>query len=261
MIAAPQGVGIISQTCDAVRATTVQVAPVVHLSGPGLSDAASGRSPKWAPLPDIADNVFIRLDTIATIDKSLLREENRIPGVTSPTAVRALAQAIGRRYSRFAFPDDVNEWFSPLKDVAQSKAPRAGSAEGRAFRRVRQIRVRSDNGWAAAPYDLGITFVLDEGEIPFVEELGDERGLEEWLQGKDANSIADRLDGGSPLEQERLWNALAEVWVGRCHDKSAPGAVRSFSVDVATADEYSLALVQASEALDLDHLSGPTLAS
>lgn len=259
-VATPHGVAVISQTCDAIRAATVQVAPVVHLAGPGLSDAAWGRSPRWAPLPVLGAHVFIRLDTVATIDKSLLREADRAAGVASLKAVRSLAQAIGRRYSRFAFPDDVNDWFRPLKDLVQDKARRPHSAAGAAFDRVRQIRIRSDNGWERAPYHLGVTFLLDVGELPFSDDLELDPELEQWLVGKDADAIATRLATVEPAEQERLWRALSEVWVERCARRGSSEVVASYSVDLATADEYSVSSYWDSEALDLDHLSGPTVA-
>jgi len=262
----PHGVVVLSQTCDAVRSETVQVAPIVHLSGPDVHVAASGRTPKYAPLPGIGGEVFAQLQIVATIAKSLLSSDARRPGVLTPKDTRSFAMAVGRRFSRFAFPDDVASWFQPLQRLAQNKAHHHQSPEGRVFANVRQIRVRSDSGWLATPYDLTISFLLDEGEMPFGagDDLPDvPLELEHWLSGKTALQIAQRLlDNGGSADSYHLWGALAAEWVGRCARVFEPGStcVSSYTVEVAGLDEYSLAAYFDSESLDLDHLSGPTLA-
>lgn len=256
---ARHGVVLISQTCDALRADWVHVGRVVYLSGPDLSAAKAGKSPRWAHLPALRDDAFIALDVIGTIDKSLLNESDRVPGVADLTATRHLARAIGRRYSRFAFPDDVNDFFRPLKDLAQEKAGKPNSAAGAAFARVRQIRVRSGNGWEDPPFDLGVTFLLDAGEVPFLDDVVRDAALEQWLEGRNADAIATRLAAGVPAEQERLWRALIEEWIERCTRRGPSVVVASVSVDLATADEYPVSSYWDSEALDLDHLSSSSL--
>lgn len=123
-----------------------------------------------------------------------------------------------------------------------------------------QIRVRSDSGWESPPYHLGVTFLLDVGELPFSDDAEPDEDLELWLAGKDADAIATRLAAAPPQEQEALWLALAEAWVERCSRRGGDDFITSYAVDLATADEYSVASLWDSEALDLDHLSGPTLA-
>jgi hypothetical protein len=265
-LATPHGVVLLSQTCDAVRAEMVQVAPVVHLSGDEASAAASGRRPRYAPLPGLGTHVFAELQSVATIAKALLREEDRLPGVPELKATRSFAMAVGRRFSRFAFPDDVASWFEPLQRLARDKAPRPQSPEGRIFADVRQIRVRSDSGWLSAPYILTISFLLDQGVLPFGtgEELPDlPAELEDWLPGKAASSIAQRLlDDGRSNDAYHLWGALVAAWVDRCAHARDPNTtcVSSYTAEVVGLDEYTLAAYYDSESLDLDHLSGPTLA-
>lgn len=105
----PHGVVVVSQTCDAVRvnASTVVVAPVVRLIGPDVSLARSGRSPRYAALPALGPDFFAQLETVATVSKHLLRREDRRRGVTGLLDERRLAQSVGRRFARFAFPDDL----------------------------------------------------------------------------------------------------------------------------------------------------------
>lgn len=263
--ATPRGVVVLSQTCDAIRAETVQVAPVVHLSGTDVPAAASGRSPRYAPLPVLGGEVFAQLQTVTTIAKSLLSEDARRPGVLDLTDTRSFAMAVGRRFSRFAFPDDVALWFQPLQRLAQNRAHRAQSPEGRVFAKVRQIRVRSESGWTVAPYDLTISFLLDEGMLPFGtgDELPDlPPALTTWLSGKRGPEIAQKLlESRDPVELYHLWSALAVAWIDGCGTASESDSmcVQKCTVEVAGLDEYSLAAFYDSESLDLDHLSSPTL--
>jgi len=258
---APLGVAVVSQTCDNIRGAFVQVAPVVRLTGNELSNAASGRTARYAPIPGVGDDAYIELSKIATVDKSRLREDQRVPGVQSLTQARELAMALARRFGRFAFPDEVVEWLTPLRRVAQKKAGRPESPEGAALSRVRQIRVRSESGWSGAPYTLGLTFLFDEGELPFDFGSGPDASLRAWTAGRPAAELAARLARGVVAEQATLFQALCEQWVDACRRSGDERAVAECSVDLASADEYTLASFWASEALDLDHLSGPTLAS
>lgn len=262
-VATPLGVAVVSQTCDNVRARWVQVSPVVHLEGHVLADAAKGRTSKYAPLPAAGVNLFAELATIATISKKVLREDARVQGVVTLADARRLAQSIGRRYSRFAFPDELVSWLDPLRKVAQKKAWSQVSPEGQALARISQIRMRSENGWSEAPFILGVTLLLDEGELTFDSTL-DVQGAAElrtWLDGRGAADVAGRLGNGNPSEQSALLQALGEAWLAKCAAEGQAEVVSSYSVDVASADEYSLAAYFDSEALDFDHLSPPTMST
>lgn len=256
VIEAKHGVVVISQTCDNVRSPSVQVAKIVELTGPDLSEAQSGRTPRYAALPGASTSQFAKLDTVATIAKSLLHQDERIPGVASLQQVRELAQSLGRRYGRFAFPDDVAAWLAPLQEIAKKKARRPNSPEGHAFARVRQIRVRSERGWSAPPYVLAFTFVLDEGELSFEPDAEPDPELALWLPGRGRTDIATKLAEATPGQEQYLFQALCEAWIESCAGARTTGVVADYSVEIASADEYTLAEYYVSEALDLDHLSG-----
>lgn len=258
----PHGVVVVSQTCDAVRegVPTVAVAPVVLLTGSEVSLARSGRSPRYAALPALGGDYFARLDTIATVSKELLRLEDRRSGIIEARDEQRFREGIGRRFARFAFPDDVAAWLAPIQRLAQKRAGKR-SPEGQIFDRVDEIRIQAVRGWGSPPYDLSVSLIVQPGVLP---SLGEDDVLEapadliEWLPGKGAPEIAERLllaqDDG---ERTHLWDALGRAWVRECvrGDDGTSSCVASFDVEVVGADEYTLEQYRSSERLDLDHLS------
>lgn len=252
----PFGVVVVSQTCDNVRSSYIQVAPVVALKGADWANAASGRSARHATLPGLGDMFGVELGTIASINKSFLAEADRKAGVVSLRDSRALAQAIGRRFSRFAFPDDIVIWLNPLRRLTQSKSGKPESPEGKALTKIRQIRVRSEEGWTTRPYVLSFDFILDEDELPFESEpIDPSSDLAVWVRNKAASEIAARLENAPLSEHEFLLHSLCTAWIAKCQEKTEGSPVQDWSVDLHTADEYSVASYWDSEALDFDHLS------
>lgn len=129
-----RNVALISQTCDIVRSDRdyVIVAALTDLPATQIGLAQRGSMPRYANLPAMPAATFADLDHITTLPKSLLRGRTRIPGV-DPTAwdqVRNLSRSIGRKFSRFAFPDAVVPWFDPLRPVIEKRHDRLCSRAG-----------------------------------------------------------------------------------------------------------------------------------
>jgi hypothetical protein len=234
----PHGVAVITQTCDAVRpgVAYVQVAPVVRLSGPDVPLAASGRSPLYAPLPGLGPDAFARLDLIATIGRDMLVESARCPGVVELVDVRRFAQAVGRRFERFAFPDDAAAWLKPLQELAQKRAGKQ-SVEGRAFSKVDEIRIRSHSGWSTRPYVLTISFIVRPGVLPIVDDDSPDAPLAN-LTGATPLQIAETLESATGgVERLGLWDVLGRGWVAACAKVEGAGSavVESWDVEVVAA--------------------------
>jgi len=131
----PYGAVLLTQTCDAVRAEkpTVALAPVVRLGGNAASEARDGKLLRYIDVPSAGSDAFADLTVIATIDKALFAALPRKAGVdqTDDDAVRKFGRAVGRRFGRFPFPDEVVPWLRPLEVVMQSKHDK-NSPEGAA---------------------------------------------------------------------------------------------------------------------------------
>jgi hypothetical protein len=271
----PDGAVVLSQTCDIVQRDrlTVQIAPLVPLSGSMANEARIRRRPQYVPLPNARENLFIDLECLTSVHKNDLVNVAHEAGVNSQDEARKLAQSIGRRFTRFPFPDNVHPWLRPLERVLQTKADRPNSPEGVALQRVMEIRVEARGKWEdPAPYVLTILIVVEPGTLPYgprdeVPEVSTE--LSNWLRDgsgalqRTAGQIADKLRDASPApERYYLWLALGEAWANQCHP--GPGEaeavmreVDSIDGEVVSADELTMERWWGSEALDLDHLSPP----
>ena len=272
----PNGAAVLSQTCDIVQRDrlTVQIAPLVPLSGSMANEAKIRRRPQYVPLPNAPENLFIDLERLTSIHKNDLVDVAHEAGVSSQDEARKLAQSIGRRFTRFPFPDNVHPWLRPLEGVLQTKADHPNSPEGIALKNIMEIRVEARGKWEdPPPYALTILFVVEPGILPYGPQ--DEppevpAELSGWLRDgsgalkRTASQIADRLNRASSApDRYYLWLALGEAWAAQCHPE--PGASQavmrevedSIDGEVLSADELTMDRWWGSEALDLDHLSPP----
>jgi len=275
-IPTPLGAVVLSQTCDIVQSDrlTVQLAPVVRLEGERANQAGSGRRPQYVAIPNANDGLFADLERICTMHKNDIVGMMHRPGVNTPLEGRKLAQAIGRRFTRFPFPDNLHPWLRPLEEVLQKKASKTASPEGRVLEHVIEIRIEAEGKWETPePYNLTVIVVVEQGTLPY--GLGDQvpeqsSTLSTWLRtdGGDlrrpAADIASRIEGTttSPADKYYLWLALAEAWAEKCKPHAGASAeelaaVSSLEGEVVSADELTMDRWWGSEALDLDHLSPP----
>ena len=104
----PNGVVIISQTCDVVRShrerRTIQAAKLVRLKGDTQREAADGRRPRFVAVPNAGVNRFADLEVIGTIDKQVLVALSREPGVVGDDQVRKFAAAGRAQLLSFSLP-------------------------------------------------------------------------------------------------------------------------------------------------------------
>jgi hypothetical protein len=280
---APQGVVLLSQTCDVVLPDrrTVVVAPVVRLSGDSLREAGKGLRPRYVKVPDGEDETFADLDVIATLEKNVLAGI-RADDCQRPEEVsgRRFGRGVARRFGRFAFPDEVVPWLTPLSEIVTSKYGKASSGEARALESVVELRIESGNGWESPPYDLTLVVIVRAGTLPELEEddqFVPPTSLQQWLRDssgalrRKSGEIADRLFvSGAPAatshERYHLWLAVAEAWAAKCtprsRDRDNPAVVSAvadgiISADIVSDDEYPLSRYRRSERLDVEHLSSP----
>jgi hypothetical protein len=280
----PHGAVLLTQTCDAVRPEkpTVALAPIARLEGGTASEARDGKLLRYIPLPSTEPEAFADLSVIATIDKALFAALPRTAGIdqTDDDAVRKFGRAVGRRFGRFPFPDEVVPWLRPLEVVMQSKHDK-NSPEGAAMRDVVELRVEAVGGWQNPPYALTLCVIVKPGVIPTSPD--DEQppcpgDLAAWLrtdtgdlrQGSSAiaNKLAaERTHSPSSASAYWLWLSLAEAWAARCtpdvgkrsREDAAKilAAVTGIDADLVDEGGFDLYRYRRSEQLDVDHLSPP----
>lgn len=274
LVACPDNVVIISQTCDLVLSDrpNIVVARAVQLDAATAADAIRGRRPRWVSVTGETEGLFADLEAISSVPKasaSGLVVERSIPD-SSWMDQRKFAHGVGRRFSRLAVPDEVVPWLKGLSDLVLSKAGKVASALGRALESISEIRVAADD-WSNPGIAMELILILAPGELPLVPEdpeewslsLPDEKAL------RTISGVAERLfpqDKPRPVEEERnaLWWRLAELLEDLIHptgsalnNPAVKAAVGSVVVSIADETEFTMAQYRRSDELDLSHLSSP----
>jgi hypothetical protein len=231
-------------------------------------------------LPALGDCCFADLTYVATVDKQIIANSERNPGVKDIDDIRKFGQRVGRRFSRFAFPDEVVPWLRPLQSIAESRALKESSPIGWALQQVASLRLLCANEWESAPYSLTLCVVLEPGVLPpfpsdvDVPPASDK--ISRWLYAADGSTLARKHGEIAQLLQKEtdrsltasdrywLWSALAEAWAKLCvaPEASAPEVLNAveggaFWSEVMSTEEFSFEQFRHSEEIDLDHLSSP----
>jgi hypothetical protein len=179
------GFMVATQTCDIVRSCAsrpfIEVCPLVAVDERTLGDVRRGRQPRSAFVPGVVTRSFVAdLDRVMTVEKAVLAGWERTPGCSSDEDARQLSFALARKRARFAFPDDFVDCASQLRRRLSSKHDK-DSPEGRALRRLREIRVRAEPSWDADAITLTLWFIRDEDDPGFDDKSWDGH-LEAWLR-------------------------------------------------------------------------------
>lgn len=74
----PNGVMLVNQTCDAIRADYLQVAPLVRLSESETSQSATGKRPRFVPVHLDEGILFADLERMGTVGRSCLEGLGRV---------------------------------------------------------------------------------------------------------------------------------------------------------------------------------------
>ena len=269
--ATPHGVAIISQTCDILldKVTTVVVAAIQPLQEQTAKEARLGARPRYVHLPALGDLHFADLDHIATIEKNKLVGTRATDGVPRDDFAeeRRFAWSVGRRFSRFAVPDELVPWFEPLRRLASGA--KVGSALSSVFDLVEQLRVQATS-WTSFPCDLTLHVIVKDTELGEFEDEEPSDPIRNYFSvARSPAEIASKLlptGGPRPTGADRdfLWNKFADSLAKACVPgakfvRENPGWVGARSVDalISVDHEFTLAQMKQSETLDLAHLSAP----
>lgn len=217
------GLVIVTQSCDIVRSCTerpyVEVCPLVAVEPGRMREIERGHRPAYAFLPLLAERGLVAdLDRVMTIEKPTVAKWHRVPGLSGDAEARAFSLALARKRVRFAFPDDFAAFVRNLQNRIADKHHK-NSAEGRALRALREIRVQAAASWNDSPVTLTFWFVRHDEDIDF--------------EGKD-------------------WSTILQAWL----DLVPPdGRFTRVYGQVVTLEDLTAADYVNSDPLDLDHLS------
>jgi hypothetical protein len=179
------GFVVVTQTCDLVRSCAerpfVEVSPLVTVDERYLQEIHRLKRPRYAYIAGVARfNLVADLDRVMTVEKAVVARWERIPGCQSDADTRLLGQALARKRSRFAFPDDFNEFAKELQKRMQKRHDKADD-DGVALRALREIRVRAAPAWDAERVELMFWFIRAEEDVRFKNKAWHEL-LAEWLK-------------------------------------------------------------------------------
>ena len=229
----PYGVVIVSQTCDNVRDAIdrpyCNVSKVVQLDGEALRNASARRAPRYVRAYGLESDMFIDLDCVATISKDLLRSLELGAGCSTDSETRYFGSDVGRKYSRFPFPDDVAEQVNhALKDQIVKKHGSQGALGTLLDRHVYQLRLQAQPSWMTDDFDVEIVIILNKGALPYYDEPParikaldsklrfDNDGVPQASNDQLSKWLLGALEGGQEAEAYFLWLALAAKWAAQC---------------------------------------------
>lgn len=161
------GCMMVSQTCDIVRSCAdrpyVEVCALVPIPAEKMQLVRLGRIPRYAWVSGLGDaNLAADLELVTTVEKAAVAcfSNDRLVGAATEAEARSLGEALGRKRSRAAFPDDFTSLVAPLQRRVIERHNR-DSEEGRFLRAVREIRVAVKPNWQADAIEVELLFVFE----------------------------------------------------------------------------------------------------
>lgn len=192
-----RGLVIVTQSCDIVRQCAgkpfVEVSPLVEIDAGILTEVKRLRRPNYAIVPGVEHlSLVADLDMTMTIEKAVVAKWTRVPGCRDDRERSLFAWCLARKRSRFAFPNDFNEWVEPLQRRIGDKHGK-NSPEGRALAQVEEVRVHAHPSWDAETVELTFYFVLPKDAPGAFEGKRWNEWMDEWLERVPASGRFTRL--------------------------------------------------------------------
>lgn len=176
-----EGLAIVTQTCDVVRPFQqrpfLEVCPLVSVDD--VRSVECGKRPRFAYLRGLQEKgLVVDLDRVMVIEKPFFLQHQLVRGCMTDEDVRHFSDALKRKRSRFAFPDDFVALVKPLFDRLSNKYKKS-SSEGEALRQLREIRVQASPSWGDEQVELFFHFIQKDDGLP--GDLAPHEQLEAWL--------------------------------------------------------------------------------
>ena len=273
LINLPFGFAVISQTCDLSRTDRplVQVASLVQFDEAETAKWGAGGTPRYRL---VAGNFYADFDNIVTTTHSFLEKVGALTPISLDDE-KAFRQSIARKFGRLALPTHVERGLTGLRNYLIAKVKNPGSAPGQMIQRISEIRVGVEPDWdeASRKEIVELTLILQTGD------LADMSAAEAAAAQQDdvltntlatigqkppreaLNLMADQLQLVEPASaSDRLiWESIASqvrALVVTKYEVAEDGEVEDVNVTVTTKNGFNLDDYEATERLDLAHLSG-----
>jgi hypothetical protein len=218
------GLVVLTQTCDirktARKETFLHFARLVELDAVTAKEARDKKRPRYVHVPGRGDTSFADISLVVTVEKAVVAEWTRKQGCSNDDDRKDFREGVRRRWSRFAFPSDVDATLKPLADALKKDEGKDNQA-GKAIDSLWEIRVLAVGGWYTPPVQLYLYFIVRPTHMPM------------------------------PLPFDEV-KAVVAGWMKNC---PAKGDVGNIECEVVPIDELSAYDYSRSEELDTDALS------
>lgn len=255
------GLVIITPTCDmqprAKPRPFVIVAPLVRLPDDvDVDTAKAGFHIRYAYVPGAeGEAAFADLDRTQTVETGVIEASQRIPGLSTDAQRSDFAEAVGRKFSRFAFPDSLRKSIKKWRQKVLDTYGKPNSAEGKVFRAAKTIRVAAEPSWNASSIYVTIFVVMPDGWLPESSPEGSRTvGTVEELNRLSTSRLAERLQTETNDDIKLgLVEALQAGWSHICRPTDE---IVDVTFELVGEGEFSYRDMADSESLDLDFVSG-----
>jgi hypothetical protein len=161
------GFVVVSQTCDIViscrKRPYVELSPLVSADKQLIKETRTLRRSTLAYHPAAAsNNLVVDLERTMTIEKALLVEFDRVVGLRTDAETTTFADALAKRRSRFAYPDDFVAACSKFSEHVKKKAKaknRDHDTEWLHIDAIDEIRVMATPNWSGQSISLSFWMI------------------------------------------------------------------------------------------------------
>lgn len=167
------GFVVLTQTCDIVKDCRkrpyIEVA-ALQVERDDYHLIKKFKMPSYVAIPALASkHVVANLDKTMTLEKPVLAIWNKfkiVRGLRDSDEIVNFAQALGRKRSRFAFPNEFVEVFKPFLDRIKVKHGK-NTDEGQMLNEFKEMRVRSVPDWSSQNRTISFLFFVDKTKSAF----------------------------------------------------------------------------------------------
>lgn len=159
------GLCVVSQTCDIVRTCRkrpfIDFSPLVEVESDVLAQVKKGMRPNYAFLKPLEDDcLVVDLDRTMTVEKSLLLNLDRLSGLRTDEEKRGFSWSLGRKRTRFAFPDEFNALIAKFSKRIRKRSKKPAD-EIDFVSSLREIRVRAAPVWNHSSVEVTLYLVKE----------------------------------------------------------------------------------------------------
>jgi hypothetical protein len=192
------GLVIVTQTCDIVRDCKIrpyiQVAPLTQVSDEIYFEVVKCLRPSLAVLPSLKNKrLAVDLDRVMTIEKSIVASWNRTIGLENDADAITFTQALVRKLTRSAFPDEFTEFAKKLQKRFVNRHDK-DSIEGIGLRTLREIRISALPAWDAENVEIVFWFIRNSDGAVLTEAVW-KSIISDWLKLLPSSSRFQRIVG------------------------------------------------------------------